>query len=166
MKTVERQRSGGSNPSSSASKPAQRWLFASSEGFGRYAPFLFFPLDASRRSPRGHATYASLRSVPPLLRFLRNLADVPARRLMPPSALRASNSPTQAGRDVAEGEIPEEEGLFRVIEIDPLILNQIRLWLPVFHSGFPARRPLQYVSFDGRYRRFGCQEAGFSPGER
>jgi hypothetical protein len=47
--------------------------------------------------------------------------------------------------DDAEGEIPEEEGLFRVIEIDPLILNQIRLWLPVFHSGFPARQPLQYA---------------------
>ena len=54
-------------------------------------------------------------------------------------------APPQAGRDVAEGEIPEEEGLFRVIEIDPLILNQIRLWLPVFHSGFPARQPLQYA---------------------
>ena len=89
--------------SSSASKPAERWLFASSEGFGRYAPFPFFPLAASRRSPRGHATYASLRSVPPLLRFLRNLADVPARRLMPPSGLKAPDKPERMSRMDLDG---------------------------------------------------------------
>ena len=54
-------------------------------------------------------------------------------------------APRRAGRDVAEGEIPEAEGLFWAIEINLLILNQIRHRLPVFHSGFPARRPLQYA---------------------
>jgi len=52
-----------------------------------------------RDRPQGHAPSASLRSVPPLLQCLRHFADVPARRLTPPSisSSKPNASPAQRG---------------------------------------------------------------------
>ena len=163
MKTVELKGSGGSNPSSSAQKLAFASFFASEEGLEAHVTLSPNPSPRERGWRQKPPFVASLLIAPPQggegCRRRRKPGrkrdkscprypipnPFPRGRGLSRFAPTLIKAPPQAGRDVAVGEIPEEEGSFRAIEIDLLILNQIRHRLPVFHGGFPARRPLQYA---------------------
>ena len=87
LKTVERQRSGGSNPSASASKRLLRRRFSR-----RLRDFILLPPRRSASVPQGTFRF---RFAPSGASRSSHRSSLPARRLMPPSALRASKASPQ-----------------------------------------------------------------------
>ena len=102
LKTVERQRSGGSNPSSSAKSQ----LNAGFSRRQRDKSHPRYPLPNPSPRERGYCRFAPNLTIAPRQRGGMSEGDVPARRLTPPSisSSKPNASPAQRG-GMSEGEV-------------------------------------------------------------